>query len=252
MIEVGLFELAVLVLAGGVLLVVSAGPATRAVVFSVLGSLGLSAVIGLGIAGVVFFIRWKGIQVLPSPQPAVNVVELETKKIQPPKGKPAEKVKTDDATPRPAWVDAPPARNGNVYQRVVTAGPYASRAECEEALDQQIESALADYADSYLGTGASRHVELPPGERRALLVREEWEEHLNSSVGKMVQLHARLEFSDPARQAIGRQWHAAQVHARLEYTAAAGGGVLLLLSGVFGYLKLTGPRSGVHSPYSHQ
>jgi hypothetical protein len=142
--------------------------------------------------------------------------------------------------PRPAWVDRAPGLSDGVYAMVVSSGPYVSVPECQRALNDEILAATNHYIDEYLGDEhAASLVNLPPGYLRQFINKMEYAEVVESpSVGRMHQLHARLEFDDRARSDFQRLWRNAVVQDRLWYTGGGAALVLALLATFYGYLKL--------------
>jgi hypothetical protein len=139
------------------------------------------------------------------------------------------------AAKRPAWVDAPAQYVENAYTMPVTIGPYTTPLECEAKLPETLQSALAEYVDLYLGSAAAQSVRLPDDEVRQL-VKERWQETVDTSVGKMAQLHARLAIDTKMQERLKDEWRSVQVAGRLRWTAAALAGVLLLLAVTYGLL----------------
>jgi hypothetical protein len=142
--------------------------------------------------------------------------------------------------PRPAWVDRAPGLSDGVYAMVVSSGPYVSVPECQRALNDEILAATNHYIDEYLGDEhAASLVNLPTGYLRQFIKKVEYAEVVESpSVGRMHQLHARLEFDDRARSDFQRLWRNAVVQDRLWYTGGGAALVLALLATFYGYLKL--------------
>ncbi|HET6879843.1 MAG TPA: hypothetical protein VFI31_06800 [Pirellulales bacterium] len=150
------------------------------------------------------------------------------------------KVPTDAASgpPRPAWMDGPLGRVGNVYRTTVKVGPLFSRTECEQQLAPALDQAVKTYADHLLGEGKGRYVNLERSFIRNHLVHGEWEERRQTTFDTMIILHELLEFDRDANDAIEGSYKQSVVVGRLGYTAAGGGVVLGLLTILFGYLKL--------------
>jgi hypothetical protein len=140
--------------------------------------------------------------------------------------------------PRPAWMDAPQGRIGDIYRTKATVGPYLTLAECEKDLPAALHEAVKQYADRYLGEGKGQYVNLRVPDIHKLIVRGEWEERRQGTIDTMVYLHALLEFDNEANQVIDASARESMVVGRLGYTAAGGGMLLGLLTIVFGYLKL--------------
>jgi len=141
---------------------------------------------------------------------------------------------------KPAWIGRGPQRAGEVYRMSIDVGPYTTRLECDANLPESLQAALDQYVKLCLGQQAAGKVRLPPGELREMLVKEEWEETRQYTVGPMKHLHVLLEFDRQLKNRIEQQWKDTIIAERLW---VAGGGVtaaLALLFVLFGYLKITG------------
>lgn len=139
---------------------------------------------------------------------------------------------------RPTWMDEPTGKHDGVFRTIATAGPYSTPQECREKLNDAIQGAIEHYVNGFLPRRAGVKIDLPPSFIHNQLVRGEWLEQSEYSVGPMYNLHALLVFDQQANQEIDRQYHEGQVKGRLAYTGAGAGLVLALISTLFGYLKL--------------
>jgi hypothetical protein len=155
----------------------------------------------------------------------------------PPAGKPESK-----EPERPSWVGAAPKFIDNAYFMAVKVGPYTTRLECEANLPEALQSAVSDYVELYLGSEAAKRVRLPADELRQWLVREEWEEPVQSSIGRMVELHVHVAFDTKMQQTIKEAWRRAIIVDRLR---RAGAGLAVVL-GVLA-LAYTALRAGRRS-----
>jgi hypothetical protein len=154
--------------------------------------------------------------------------------------------KSGQSPNRPAWLDAAPGRQGDSYCMTKTIGPYSTIAECERELPNTLQTALWEYADLYLGQEPADRIQLPEGQLEHAILKERFEETVQSSVGPMVQLHLRLEF-DPATQALIKEaWHRTQVAGRLWLTATGLATVLALLTVLLGYMKIDIATGGAY------
>ena len=97
----------------------------------------------------------------------------------------------------------------------VTVGPYTTRLECEAKLPDALEAAVAEYVEIHLGPDVAAGVRLPPDELRQLLVKEKFDETIDTSLGPMAQLHARLAFDTRAQERLREQWRQVLVAGRL-------------------------------------
>lgn len=140
---------------------------------------------------------------------------------------------------RPEWVGAAPKFTDDAYIMSVTVGPYTTRLECEAKLPEALQPAVAEYVEIYLGPEAARAVRPSSEELRRQLVKEKAEETVQTSMGPMVQLHARLAFDTKIQEWLRDEWRGGIIAGRLRRVAAALAIVLGLLALLFTYLKLT-------------
>ncbi|MHB9045870.1 MAG: hypothetical protein ACYC35_08025 [Pirellulales bacterium] len=160
----------------------------------------------------------------------------------------AEPGKTPPAPKRPAWVDEPSRLDGNnVYRTKVTVGPYATRAECDQHLPDELAQATSVYLDRYLGLGAGRQAAVPLPYIHQRIVKEEWQETVQASFGPMLQLHVLLQFDDGVRNELQEMRRARLVEERIWYVTGIAGLVVVLLGTVFGFLKLDTATKGYYT-----
>jgi hypothetical protein len=139
---------------------------------------------------------------------------------------------------RPGWLDQPGGREGDVYYETVMVERYATAAEAEDALAEELQTRTRAYVDRYLGVGASKLFTVPPAYIHDRLVRDRYKETVESSVGPMVNAYAQLAFDHRARAQLQRMQRDAHIEHRLLEVAGGAAAVLLVLGAVFGYLKL--------------
>lgn len=152
--------------------------------------------------------------------------------------------------PRPAWVDAQPGRQGEVYRQTATIGPYSTRIECDGKLPEALQTALADYTEIYLGPAAARQIEWPAEKLAEWLIKDQYEETIHASVGPMIQLHLLLEFDHQMQERIADAWQRVQINHRLWVGGAVMAAGLALLALVYGYLKFNLAPAGDHKGLS--
>jgi hypothetical protein len=157
------------------------------------------------------------------------------------------------AVPRPNWAEAAPRRLADgTYQTTVVVGPYEpGDPQIDQQLVRDVQSALDDYVESHVGTGASQHVQLSPRELVKLLIDDTWHETYQSTetpgLGPMVRLHALLVFDNAARKQIESRYRATLIASRLAYTGTIAGLALAVLATLYGYLKLDTLTRGYYS-----
>ncbi|MGA2031154.1 MAG: hypothetical protein ABSG68_02760 [Thermoguttaceae bacterium] len=149
----------------------------------------------------------------------------------------AEAPENSSPRPRPAWVDARPGRVGDAYQMTTVVGPYSTRLECDQELPNYVQAALAGYTEICLGSEAASRVQLP-WEELAPVVKDQWEETVQVSIGPMVQLHVLLDFDRNMQQRVKDQWRQVVVQRRLVYAGVGLAGVLALLALLYGGLRI--------------
>lgn len=139
---------------------------------------------------------------------------------------------------RPAWVDSPPSITANAYEVAVKAGPWKTPIECQQALDEEIAAAVDRYVAWRIGEDACEQVTLPADYARQHLVKDQWLEKINTSLGEMYNLHALLAFDRQVEGKLRDTWNETVAKARLVLAAVVLAGAVLLLSVVYGYLKI--------------
>ena len=150
------------------------------------------------------------------------------------KPKPADKTSKSD---NPAWADAPAQRVGDSYQIVFVVGPYTTRLECDQAMPAQLNRSVADYAELYLDDERARRATLPASFLRDHVIKDQWEEIFESSVGEMVRVHTRLLFDGRTNTELKASLRRAIIAERLWIAGGGLAAVLMVISGLFGALK---------------
>jgi hypothetical protein len=138
----------------------------------------------------------------------------------------------------PDWVDHPPQPRADRYEMVVKAGPWKTRPECDRELDEKLAWAVDSYVAWRIGDEAATQVQLPEEYARENLVKEQWIEKINTSLGEMYNLYALLSFDGRVEGKVQDTWNQIVLGARLLVAAAILGGVLLILTVIYGYLKI--------------
>jgi hypothetical protein len=147
---------------------------------------------------------------------------------------------------RPPWIDNPPQSSADAYEMAVKAGPWKTPVECEQSLDEEIEWAVDSYVAWRIGDEAREQVVLPVDYARKHLVKDQWLEKINTSLGEMYNLHALLSFDRQVEGKLRDMWTGIVTAARLVLAAAVLGGGLLLLSVIYGYLKIDLATGGAY------
>ncbi|MES1213861.1 MAG: hypothetical protein ABUL64_04665 [Singulisphaera sp.] len=147
----------------------------------------------------------------------------------------------------PEWLQRPSGLDGDVYYETVVVERYATAAEAEDALAEELQNRTRAYIDRYLGPGASKSVTIPPAYVHDHLVKGRYDETVDTSVGPMINAYARLSFDRRARATLQRLERDARVEHRLLEVSGGAAVVLLVLGAIFGYLKLDTMTRGYYT-----
>lgn len=242
-----LLLLGLLLLGGLVLVVLLVDPRTRpaGIVLAVLGGLLLCGFV----AAFGFLLEIHEAEPgRPSEITAAETPETPPSAEPEPETPPAEQPALEGpaAQARPPWVESPPQRVGDGYQTSITVGPYTSRLECDAQLPVALQAAVDEYVSIYLGPQWSGRIRFPPEVLEEELVKDQWEETIHASVGRMVQLHALLQFDTKFRQAVCDLRDRAIVAGRVWWAGAILGVVLAWLALAFAFLRIDQATAGVY------
>lgn len=133
------------------------------------------------------------------------------------------------------------------YHLTIHAGPHKNLDDCEAELAEKRQVALAAYAQKLLGPDASERLDF----ERFIYLNEipespETEITEDPQFGQMYNIHSELTFDRNIQQQLRSEYHDAVIGNRLKVTGVASASVLLLLSAVFGYLKLDNASRGYY------
>lgn len=146
------------------------------------------------------------------------------------------------AEAQPDWGDALPRSVGDVYRMNIAVGPYTTRAECDAQLPAALQEALDRYVEICLGGEEVRRRIVLPDDYLRQLVKNQREDVSEHSFGPMTTLHVLLEFDRKAKDRVLAEHRRTKVAGRL-WLAGFGWAVwLVLLGGVYGYLRISGSR----------
>ncbi len=149
------------------------------------------------------------------------------------------------AVPKPEWIGKPPRRVGDSYEMSLATGPYTTRLECDAKIPEVLQSAMDQFVEAYLGRPAVGWVRLPSEQLRQL-VAEEWEEHLQSSVGPMTQVHLLVNFDQKAKNFIDEAMSLSKFTERAVVAGVGLIGLWLFLGWIWAYLKLDLTTKGAY------
>lgn len=133
------------------------------------------------------------------------------------------------------------------YHLTIHAGPHKNLDDCEAELAEKRQAALAAYAEKLLGPDASERLDF----ERFIFLNEipespQTETTEDPQFGQMYNIHSELTFDRNIQQQLRSEYHDAVIGNRLKVTGVASASVLLLLSAVFGYLKLDNASRGYY------
>jgi|GEM_PF-3714410 len=139
----------------------------------------------------------------------------------------------------PEWLGAPPRRTEAGYQISVATDPFATPLECDRQLPEVLRRAVAQYVALYLGDeAAAAQIELPAEFIRTEIVKAQWEEPFQSSIGPMVRLHALLVFDRKINARIDEAYQRLLAEHRVWQLGVIVTGVLGALAAAWAYLRL--------------
>ena len=142
----------------------------------------------------------------------------------------------------PDWISRPPhPEQGDDGQRAYVAaaasGRYATPAECERAIIPAINEIVARYVAEYLPNAPDGDLALDADYIHNSLIKQEYWEPVDTSVGPMHQLHDLLVFDSRVRNELDSRARLAKVDGRLKYAAAGTALTLLVLGGIYSLLR---------------
>ncbi len=130
---------------------------------------------------------------------------------------------------RPAWVDTPLERTPDGHRLALKVGPCFSSDECRRSLPDELQKAVNQFAREHLQLDSADSIRLEPEVLQTTLVRDTWEETIETSVGPTVWLHVLVEFDRRAGVLIKEAYRQAVIERRLKSVGAILGCTLLLL-----------------------
>jgi len=163
---------------------------------------------------------------------AKDVAQLETKES---------KTETLSKPTRPAWVDHPPKRIGNVYRVAVSAGPYRDAEECHQALVPKLLDAVHQRIAQLTASGDPLSLDqLGLGLDFVLreICHEEWVESTERSYAEMKIVHVQLEFDAAVNKQLRTAIRDYQRESRITQVGGIAGLSLGGLALLFGLLKM--------------
>ncbi|MGI9456544.1 MAG: hypothetical protein ACR2NU_08275, partial [Aeoliella sp.] len=191
------------------------------------------------------------------PQFAIDVLTSDGEAQETSKDTTAEADSAEESSDtKPAWVTLPPKRVGNVYRRVLQAGPYATADECQQYIRSGIELAVKQYIGEMADAEMHGRASHPSLDRLGIslryiqerIVSEEYYETVRSSVSDdMKTLHVLLEIDHRTHSDLMQHWRAYERRDRIAGVAVLSGGLLAALAGVLGLIKLDTHTKGYYT-----
>lgn len=187
------------------------------------------------------------------PKPVAEVAAVEVSAAseadEQPEAESAKPAKTDEpaAEKPPEWVVHPPKRVGNTYRQVVVSGPFSTVDQCHHALEEKLRLAVqerlasqfsADSANQHFSPTSFRKMNLPLDYILREICRDEYVETVDASFGEMKQVHVLMEFDASIMQHLSEMWRNLEMWERLQTVVVLAIAALLLLTLVYGFLKI--------------
>lgn len=145
----------------------------------------------------------------------------------------------DGPSSKPDWVDAEPGTVGDAYRMSVAVGPYTTRAECDQLFPGALQESLDRYVRiCFAGEEIDRRLVLPADYLQGL-VKKQWEETREYSVGPMITLHVLLEFDRKARDRVLDERRRLLVANRIWYAGLGFSAWIVILGVAYSTLKLS-------------
>ncbi len=163
---------------------------------------------------------------------------------------------TPPAEDRPEWVDATPRKLGSVYQMKAKL-LYADQEEFDREFPKALRTGIDEYVMEHLREPHAREkIRLPLDYIQTEIVKEKWEETLQIRITPegqipeehvpMTQLYVLLEFDHKVNARIEEEWDKVVVTERLFGVGSLAGMVLMLLAGVYAYLRIDLATGGAY------
>ena len=173
--------------------------------------------------------------------------------------------------PRPAWVEEPQKKVGNVLRLSIPAGPYATPEECYQKTDELLKIATDNYVKHYIG-GVNDFSSLTTAQDgrpnvtitnfrstaldgmgidlayiRREIAKDEYLETVQRSVGPMKNLYTLLEFSPDIDRELRARWDEYRRGTRLAVVGLLSGSVIGVIGLAFGLLRIDTATKGYYS-----
>jgi len=150
---------------------------------------------------------------------------------------------------RPDWLETGSTTDGDLHFIAVKGGPYSKPRDCMRELEKGIAIATKEFIGDFIGNPRASLLITYDTEdlKDRLVLGDVFEEELNTSVGLMKQVHARLRFDRAFRNELELRWNEIRATSRLLQTGMGVGIVLLLLGTLFSYFRLDTATRGYYT-----
>jgi hypothetical protein len=140
---------------------------------------------------------------------------------------------------RPDWIGQQPILTGKIHTISVASGPYATKRESQQALDDAIAKATKEYVAGQLNSDlAARLITYDARTIKRRFVKDDtYHDEATYSVGKMHENFARLQFDEKFRRELYRRWNQVRASSRLIQSGVLAGACLLVVASIFGYFR---------------
>jgi hypothetical protein len=174
--------------------------------------------------------------------------------------------------PMPEWVKIPPKLVGNSYRRTAVSDPFSTDDECRRQLDGRMSVITCEYLGELLGINDSlgrsggpvgegfamamlRNLGISPVYIRKNICRDEYIEHIGSSVdqmigsgfGQMRRIHVLMEFDDAVQADLKKRWKDSRLVERLVVVGGGAFGIVAIVALLFAYLKFDTATKGYYT-----
>jgi hypothetical protein len=159
---------------------------------------------------------------------------------------PADVAKPD--TPEaPLWINIPSSRVDGVDRRTVVIGPYSDPDQYSDELDGQIHLVIHDYVQGMPGVERGHQFRVPNRYVYDNIIRAEYIETHEYSVGVMKRKFLLLEFDNRVKTEIEEMYRQQVVERRIDIAGFGSALMLMLLGTAYGYLKLDTRTKGYYT-----
>jgi len=152
-------------------------------------------------------------------------------------------------TGRPDWIGQQPSFTGKTHTISIASGPYATKRESQQALDDAIVKATKEYIAEQLNSDLAAQLITYDARtiKRRFVKDDTYHDEATYSIGKMHENFALLQFDQKFRSELGRRWNQVRANSRLLQTGTLAGASLLVVASVFGYFRADKNTRGLYN-----